>query len=317
MNLWIFAALFAALQPSTAPAALTVTPAARVLHGPVAEMSGIVRSHRYPNVFWVHNDSGDTARIFAIRGDGGVVMPGYLGRTFSLGEAPAPGTTLYPGIQIDGAANFDWEDITLDGDTLYISDLGNNGNARRDLAVYVLPEPNPEAVDRSHVLKRLPVVYPDQRAFPDPASWHFDCEAVFVYRGRLHVLTKHRAPGQINVPETGTNLYRLDTQHTDQVNVLRKLDSAGDLGGWVTGADVSPDGGTLAVLCHAPVASVWLFDLRGAGDRLLSGPTRRLVLEGAQQCEGICFADNETLLVTNEQRDIFRLKVADFRPVAR
>jgi hypothetical protein len=217
-------------------------------------------------------------------------------------------------VRIDGATNLDWEDITTDGDTLYIADLGNNGNARRDLAVYVLPEPNPEAIDRAHVLGRLPVAYPDQRAFPDPANWHFDCEAVFFYRGKLHVLTKHRMAGMIGIPETGSNLYRLDTRHTDRVNVLKKLDGVRDLGGWVTGADVSPDGRTLAVLCHAPIASVWLFDLGGTGDRLLSGRARRRILENAQQCEAVCFDDNDTLIVTNEQRDVFRLKASEFAP---
>jgi hypothetical protein len=96
------------------------------------------------------------------------------------------------------------------------------------------------------------------------------------------------------------------------VNVLRKLDAAPDLGGWVTATDVSPDGRTLAVLCQAPIASVWLFDLGRTGERLLSGRARRLILEGAKQCEAVCFDDNDALLVTNEQRDVFRLKSANF-----
>ena len=310
-------ALFA--QPPTPPR-IAVTPAVRVTHAPIDEMSGIVKSRRYPTTFWVHNDSGDSARIFALRADGSVIVPPFLAGEFSVGETVEGGKPSYPGIALDGAANFDWEDIALDGDTLYVADLGNNGNARRDLAVYVLPEPNPLAVNRAHVLKRLPVAYPDQNAFPDPTNWRFDCEAVFFYRGKLHALTKHRAPGQIGVPETGANLYCLDTQHTDQVNVLRKLDSVADLGGWVTAADVSPDGRTLAVLCQAPVASVWLFDLKSAtGDRLLSSgrAARRLILENADQCEAICFDDNENLLVTNEQRAVFRLRAADFAPAAR
>lgn len=316
---------FSTVLPAAAAALLLVglgasaaqTPAARVSHPPLNEMSGIVKSRRYPDVFWVHNDSGDAPRLFAVRADGTVVMPAYLSNDFFVGDTPVDGKKPYPGVMIDGAANSDWEDITLDNDTLYIADLGNNGNARRDLAIYTLPEPNPEATQRAHVLKRLPVAYPDQSAFPDPARWHFDCEAVFVYNGRLHVVTKHRAPGKINTPETGANLYRLDSPAADRVNVLKKLDTAPDLGGWVTGANVSPDNKTLAVLCQAPVASVWLFDLgRTSGDRLLSGRARRLILSNAQQCEAVCFADNETLLVTNEQRDVFRLKVADFVPAA-
>ena len=59
-----------------------------------------------------------------------------------------PGKPPYPGVRLDGAANFDWEDIAIDGETLYVPDMGNNGNARRDLGVYVLPEPNPASDGR-------------------------------------------------------------------------------------------------------------------------------------------------------------------------
>ncbi len=95
------------------------------------------------------------------------------------------------GVRVDMAANFDWEDIAIDGISLYIADVGNNGNARRDLGVYVLTEPNPEAVDRTRTRKWLPVAYPDQDTFRRPAA--LDCEAVFVFGGKLHFLTKHRA----------------------------------------------------------------------------------------------------------------------------
>jgi hypothetical protein len=294
-----------------------VKAAARVTHEPIGEMSGIVASRRYPGVFWVQNDSGDSARFFAIHADGSAVMPGWLSGDFFVGERPsdepADKRQPFPGIGVALAANSDWEDIALDGDTLYLPDMGNNGNARRDLGVYVVDEPNPEATLQTRPLVWLPVAYPDQKAFPDPTNWHFDCEAVFTHRGKLHVLTKHRAPGQINIPETGTNLYRLDSRHTDKVNVLKRMDGLRDLGGWVTGADVSLDGKTLAVLCHMPVASVWLFDISHGGDKLLSDSkqVRRLILSGAQQCEAVCFVDDKTLLVTNEQRDIFRLSAAE------
>jgi hypothetical protein len=300
---------------SAPPVALK--PVARVTHPPIDEMSGIVKSRRYPGIFWVQNDSGDSARLFAVRANGNVVLPPFLVNDFSVDEtAILPGAKpVWPGITVDGATNSDWEDLATDGDNLYLADVGNNGNARRDLGVFVLPEPNPQAVERARAVKWLHVAYPDQTAFPGDI-WRFDCEAVFFFRGKLHFLTKHRISRQIGFPENGTNLYRLDTQYTDRVNVLKKLDGLSDLGGWVTSADVSPDGKTLAVLCHMPVSSVWLFDVSGSGDRMLSTrPARRLVFTGAQQCEAVCWESDASLMVTNEQRDIFRLNVRDFRPV--
>lgn len=314
----IFAALsvpLSAQQNGTSASPRPLTPAAQVTHEPLGEMSGMVKSRRYPNTYWVHNDSGDAPRIFAVRGDGSVIMPSWVGGEFYVGS-PVEGKKPYPGIEIGAAVNSDWEDITLDNDTLYIADMGNNGNARRDMGVYVVPEPNPDAVTATRSLKWLPIAYPDQEAFPS-AQWHFDCEAIFVHNGKLHFLSKNRAPGKINTPETGTTLYRLESAHTDRVNVLRKLDSLPDIGGWVTGASLSPDGKTLAVLCQAPAQSVWLFEVGKTGDRLLSGKARRLVVSGAKQCEAVCFDGDNTLLVTNEQRDLFRLSVADFAPVTK
>ena len=299
--------------PPPGPAAAALTPVGTVRHRPLGEMSGIVKSRRYPDVYWVHNDSGDVPRLFAIRANGDVVVPAWLRGNFSAdGAAESAERPAYPGLSVEMASNFDWEDIAIEGDTLYIADVGNNGNARRDLGVYVLAEPNPEATEKARVQQWLPVVYEDQKGFPE-ARWHFDCEAVFAKAGKLYFVTKHRASGQINAPETGANLYRMDTRHADRPNVLKKIDGVADLGGWVTAADLSPDGKTLAVLCHYPVQSVWLFEAKDGGDRFLTGRARRRVFTGGKQCEAICWEDGNTLLVGNEQRDLFRLRVSEFR----
>jgi hypothetical protein len=218
-------------------------------------MSGIVKSVHYPNVFWVHNDSGDEPRLFPIRADGSAIMPSWLGREFYTGPQPVEGKKPYPGVRIDVAANSDWEDIAIDRNTLYIADTGNNGNARRDLGIYVVAEPNPEATFQTRSLKWLPIAYPDQSEFPGMARWQFDCEAMFVFKGKPYLVTKHHAPGKLEDAEAGANIYRLDTSHTDKVNVLAKVDGASDLGGWVTSAKLSPDGKSLAILCESPVSS--------------------------------------------------------------
>lgn len=288
-----------------------VQPHAIIHHPPIDENSGMVASATYPGVIWVHNDSGDDARFFAIDVDGKVIMPDFVAGRFrrddETGDRPP-----FPGIIVDLATNHDWEDIARIDDRLYLADVGNNGNHRRDMGVYEVHEPNPRATVRTRPLRWLPVVYPDQTEFPGTTRWHFDCEAVFGYLGKLYFLTKHRAPGQLHVPESGTNLYRMDTWHTDRPNVLTKVDSSEDMGGWVTAADLSPDGQTLAVLCQAPVASVWLFDTPSRGDQFLQSRARRLILRGARQAEAICWLDNQTLLLGNEQRDLWRVRVDEF-----
>jgi hypothetical protein len=303
--------LVAALSLQVTP----IQPYATVSHPPIDEMSGIVKSRRYADTYWVHNDSGDRPRLFAIRSGGDVIVPPWFSRRDDAGVVDAA-PRIFEGVQIDGATNFDWEDIAIDGDTLYIADVGNNGNARRDLGVFAVTEPNPQAVDRSRYLAWYPVAYPDQREFPPSGRWPFDCEAVFALRGKLFFITKHRV-GSAGTPDIGANLYRMDTRHTDRVNVLRKVDEAKNLGGWVTAADVSPDGQTLAVLVQAPVQSVWLFSAKQRGDRMLSGPASRFVFSGGRQCEAICWENDGMLIVSNEQRGMFRIQKSTFSPVAR
>lgn len=275
----------------TQPAKLI--PVARVAFEPLEEMSGIAQSSRSKDVYWTHNDGGDSARIFAIKLDGSVV-------------SPASGD--YQGIAIDGAKNVDWEDITRDGKTLYVDDLGNNNNARRDLCVYAIREPDPASDLGAKLLKRIPVAYPDQKEFPGN-EWLYDCEAIFVFRHKLYLLTKQRSAAAPHMPLDGTALYRLDSMNPDKTNVPKRVDSKDQLGGWVTGAAMSPNGKTLAVLCQYPQQSVWLFETPKTGDRFLSAPSRRIQFTGAQQCEGIGFVDNDHVVINNEQRELFTLAI--------
>jgi hypothetical protein len=95
----------------------------------ISECSGMAASQKNKDVLWVHNDSGDTNRVFALDTSGkhlGVFM-------------------------IAGASARDWEDMALgpgpeEGqDYLYLGDLGDNG-AQHDLKyIYRVPEPRVEA----------------------------------------------------------------------------------------------------------------------------------------------------------------------------
>jgi len=284
---------------------IPLQPAAQIGFRPVDEMSGIVKSRRLTDTYWLHNDSGDKARIFAVQANGNVIVPNSM-RGRDLED--------YEGVRVTSARNVDWEDIAIDGNTLYLADVGNNGNARQDLAVYAVREPDPRKVDQVNPFAKYVVRYQDQRDFPPSGPRAFDCEAVFVFRGKLHFITKNRMNALF--PDVSASLYRMDTKFTDRPNVLTKLDTRASLGGWVTGADVSPDGKTLAVLTQSPEQSVWLFDTSARDGRMLSqGRPRRIVFSGAKQCEAICFVDNNSLLVTNEQRDIFRIQVDGAVPV--
>ncbi len=272
--------------PKSAPVVLR--PYGKFHFGHIKEPSGLVKSRLWPDVFWIHNDSGDEPRIFAVRRDGSIIKP--------------EGVQNYAGIKIVNALHIDWEDIATDdvGD-LIIGDFGNNINIRRDLAIYVLKEPNPSEIVKAAIGKKIMFYYPDQKVIP-PKNYNFDAEALFWARGKIYLLTKHRA-------DTLTKLYRFDSLDPAKVNPLTLVDSF-DIGGQVTAADASPSGSQVAVLTYN---AVWLFETKEGSDRYFDGKISWLPIN-ARQCEGICF-DNHKLIVSNEQGNLFEIKVDDLMVV--
>jgi len=283
-------------------------------HPPIDETSGIAKSNTYEDVYWVHNDSGDEPRLYAIDGKGNAIMPGYAsGRYFVGPQEKGGGKEPWPGMELLLAANLDWEDIAIDGDTIYVAETGNNYNHRRDLGVYVLKEPNPRQADRMRSLAFLPIAYPDQMKYP-AAKWHFDCESLFVSAGKLYFITKHRPVGKPRMPEAGAKLYRLDTKKLAEENVLTLVETRTDLA-WPLGADLSPDGTRLAVIC---ANGIFVFDRPATGDKWFSGKTRRIAVPIdilMKQPEALTWDDDETLRVACEKRAIYRVRLDRFKPV--
>jgi len=271
------------------------SPIATIQPPAIDESSGIIRSLQHDGVYWTHNDSGDSARIFAIRLDGSAVVPANH-------EGP------YLGIPIIGATNVDWEDIARGPDnTLIVSDLGNNLNTRKNLAVYFLPEPDPFTQTSAPFTKKIPVHYPEQTAFPPPDN-NYDSEGIFWANDKLYVLTKHRA-------DDLTRLYRLDSMRENESNPLIWIGTFQTLI-QTTAADVSLDERTLAVLTYA---GLWVFTLPpdAETDNYFLGGVRWLPIINLNQAEAIAFDETEeNLIITNEQREIFRVPMADLIEVA-
>jgi hypothetical protein len=248
----------------------------------VSEASGIVASRRHPGVFWTHNDSGDESRFFAVAADG----------------------KLLATVAVVGARNVDWEDIAIDdAGFLYLGDHGNNQSARQDLTIYRVPEPDPTQAPTSVAPDRvIRFHYPEQVRWPDPEE-AFDAEALFWAQGKLYLLTKSHKSAT-------TTLYRFDDLSGARDLPLTRVgtfETQADKkkGRRVTGADVTPDGRFLAVLTYH---ALYLFERPVEGDDYLSKPLRRIELdpEVFEQCEAVAW-DGADLVVTNEQRAIFRL----------
>src|SRR4051794_23165007 len=123
------------------------------------EVSGVVQSRAHPNVLWVHNDSGDTARMFAIQRNGTMI------REYALAGADA----------------IDWEDVALfpgsngGRDALYFGDIGDNAKARAYITIYAIDEPDPATETTTSAVHSQRLLYPDgphdaEAMFVDPAT---------------------------------------------------------------------------------------------------------------------------------------------------
>lgn len=249
-------------------------PFSKIKNDKIDESSGIIKSQKYENIFWTHNDSGDKARIFAIRKDG----------------------TFVKEVILENAKNIDWEDIALDDSgNIVIADLGNNDNVRKDLTLYFVLEPdifgNPEKEMTVEAYKKIQVTYPDQKEFPPlRKEKNFDCEAVFLAEGKLYFLSKNRGNRK-------TKLYRLPN-FTDKFQTLELLEEF-ETDSQVTAADYQ--NGELLVLCYE-----YLYLFKKEGEKFLTKNYKKVLIE-LDQCEAICF-DGKEFLITNEQGDIYLFK---------
>jgi len=252
----------------------------------INESSAIVKSRFWDDVYWTLNDSGSQNKIYPVNSQGEIQRAEW----YSQEEG---------GIFIANAANVDWEDMTTDDKgNLYISDLGNNSNARRDLVIYQVKDPHPEFTGITTACKEYRVSYPNQKEFPATKK-NFDCEAIFWVEEQLFVLSKHRY-------DTYTTLYRVDT--SQKKSELIPLETF-DIGGMVTAAEANDDGSKLAVLTYN---SVWVFQKENAS--YFQGKIKWLPIK-AKQCEAICFKDDEQLLITNEQSELFILPIRNLTAI--
>ena len=272
---------------------LAPPPFTRCTHPALDEISGWVQSKRFPKFYWVHNDSLDRARLFIVN----------------------ERCTFIKEISIQGALNLDWEDLTLDREgRIYIADSGNNFQWRQDLVIYQVQEPDlsqsilPSSLS---VVKKYPYRFPHQTRFPplDLSKRCLDSEALFKRGEALYLLTKCFSGGQ-------TSIYRLDLKPSKSnssspslLEWVQDLDVGSSLPPYahrVTGADFDEQTQRLAVVTYQ---SLHLFTLLPNSSYFK--PLTHVLLAPSifRQVEALAWKGQSTLILANEQRDVFQLTV--------
>lgn len=254
------------------------------------EASGVEVSSA-SDLIWVLEDSGNKNNIYGLNSDGSIKQT----------------------IKIENAKNVDWEDLTSDkAGNLYIGDFGNNDNARKDLCIYKVNSDNLKQ-DVATASQKISFYYPEQTEFPPKKSGLlYDAESFFEHNGNFYIFTKNRSKGF----DGSVFLYKIPNQegnHKAQLlgtfqacNIYKKCA--------ITSADISPDGKTVAILSASRVYLLTNF----SSDDFLSGKTEEIQLPEVTQKEGICFKDNQTLLIVDEKDkktggNLYEIKISDLK----
>ncbi|MCB1560432.1 MAG: hypothetical protein KDI75_04990 [Xanthomonadales bacterium] len=250
----------------------------------LAEISGIAASRRHPGLFWVHNDSGDSARLFAIDRHGK--------RQASL--------------RLQGVNSRDWEDVAAfryrGHDYLLVADTGDNGGVRHELSLQVVEEP--DALGSTEA----PAAWTIRFRWPDGPR---DCEAVAVdaVEGYVYLVSKKRIPAE---------LWRVTLAPADRVLVAEEVTTLGGIiqpterdlqlnpvygryRSQITGADLSPDRKRLVVLNYR---GLYVFERNADGQWPAERvePVLSLDLPWLPQAEAIAFdPDGKSVWVSSER----------------
>lgn len=243
-----------------APQRLTDLPA--VLN----ESSGLVV--RDGNRFWSINDSGGEPVVYGFDAQG----------------------QLTDSVRLPGITNIDWETLTFDrtNQRLFVGDVGNNSQARQDLAIYFMDWNGDTLAGPVHTLR---FAYPDQQQFP--ATDNFDCEGMVYAGDSLYLFSKNRQLGSKGF----TKLYRLPVDTGFHVATL--IDSF--LTQFpITGASLAPDGTQIALLSYGS-----LFLLRDYSSRQFHQGTLTRLGIPFSQTEAIDFWGTDSLYFTDEQGGLY------------
>jgi hypothetical protein len=196
----------------------------------IDESSGLGTSSYGDGIVYTHNDSGDTARFFAVNSSGATVG-------------------IYT---LKGATARDWEDMETGTDAsgkpvLYFGDIGDNSSKRTEIDVYQVPEPRGPSADVPWIRYRFK--YPD-------GSHNAETLMVDPHTHRIFVASK-AGLGQ----GTGLLYEAPAVLSTTAINTLALVEPLRVIPNLTTSGDISPDGKLMVLLTY--FAAYWSVGVNG------------------------------------------------------
>jgi hypothetical protein len=250
----------------------------------ITESSGIVASSTNDNVFFTHNDSGDSARYFAIDRS----------------------CRLLATFNVQGATAVDWEDIARGPgaggrSAIFLGDIGDNNSTRSSVTVYEVPEPSVDVGRTGAVISQRAVAH---RFTYDDGPHNAETLLVEPRTGRIIVVTKADDGDSGVYVATGSVLHKAGTIDFTRIATgvpLTRSPIAVFGGDLATGGDVAPDGSRVVVRTYAQAFEWTVSD--GDVVAALQGTPQRIDLPDERQGEAIAYTRDGKDLVTTSEGD--------------
>ncbi len=191
-----------------------------VAYSEVIETSGIAASRANPGIFYIHNDSGDSARFFAINAQGSI-----------RGE-----------FWLTGVTAVDWEDMDIGpcptGTCLYIGDIGDNNAVRVTKFIYRVKEPVVSATSSAGVV----MLQSERLDFNYPSGLKHNSETLLVHpiTGAMYTVTKVAAGNPSSVYKFPNNPWSLLQPVT--LSFVTQLSIPGPMDDRLTAGAIDPCG---------------------------------------------------------------------------
>ena len=266
-------------------------PAARVSTHPdsivlkdndILECSGLESSRRNQGCFWLHNDSGDSPRLFLVD---------------EVGE-----TRLR--LHVTGAKAVDWEDLTtgeIEGQSmLVVGDIGGNAKQRDEVMLYLVLEPQIDLMQKNAIVDSQQPPYRALRVRVPGGVTNYESIGFDPTDSSILLIEKSTLGGRV---------YSIEIPNEDQPEKVleRSVDAkliARSAVPTATACDVSDDGSKLIVINYF---AGFLYERKRVDGKLepwldaFSQEPKTLTLPKLRQAESVCFsADSQSIYVSSE-----------------
>lgn len=192
-------------------------------------------------------------------------------------------------IVIPNAQNIDWEDIAQDNTGhIYIGDFGNNTQLRKNYTIY-------KYNFYKHNTETIQFKYEDYPTDNETVTKKdFDCEAFFYYADSLYIFSKNRSTKQVKLYQIPNNNGTFVAKIIDQTYLKTQI----------TAADIQPAGQIFALCSYG---KIFIFGIENKSINF-----RRplyCIKSPLKQSEALVFENDSTLLIGNEQQELYKIKL--------